>query len=143
MGDFRNLAVWRRAHALALRCYTAGAAFPFAERFGLAAQLRRSAVSVVSNIAEGAGRGRDREFRAFRAIARGSLHELEAQLLLARDLGFIGGEVAGGLEGEIHEVSRMLTGLTDHLVRSGASQKACGPTPRFRKTGPLPPVRDS
>ncbi len=143
MGDFRNLAVWRRAHALALRCYTACAAFPFAERFGLAAQLRRSAVSVVSNIAEGAGRGRDREFRAFLAIARGSLHELEAQLLLARDLGFVAGEVAAGLEVEIHEVSRMLAGLTDHLVRSDTPRKACGPVPRVRGTGPPRPTRDS
>ncbi len=143
MGDFRNLAVWRRAHALALRCYTACAAFPFAERFGLAAQLRRSAVSVVSNIAEGAGRGRDREFLAFLAISRGSLHELEAQLLLARDLGFVAGEVAGSLEAEIHEVSRMLAGLTDHLVQSGIPRKARGPAPRTRRTGPLPPTRVS
>ena len=133
MGNFRDLAVWNRAHHLALRIYAATARMPFHERFGLVAQLRRAAVSVASNIAEGAGRGRDGEFRAFLGVARGSLHELEAQLLLASDLSLIDRDLAAGLEAEIQETSRMLTGLIDHLIRAGAACKPSGSAHRLRR----------
>ena len=87
--DFRKLKVWERSHDLALAVYAATAAFPKEEQFGLTSQIRRSASSVPSNIAEGCGRDGNSEFRRFLFIALGSANELEYQLLLARDLGFI------------------------------------------------------
>jgi four helix bundle protein len=77
MGDFRQLTVWKSAHALALEVHRSTGCFPPVERYGLAAQMRRAAVSVVSNIAEGCGRQNDRELAYFLRIARGSIHEAE------------------------------------------------------------------
>ena len=85
MKDFGDLKVWHEAHKLTLAVYRASAAFPREERYGLTAQMRRSAVSVPSNIAEGCGR-RGADFGRFMQIAMGSACELEYQLLLARDL---------------------------------------------------------
>jgi four helix bundle protein len=111
MGDFRKLGTWQRAHKLALQVYQSTQGFPESERYGLMTQLRRAAVSVVSNIAEGAGRRNDRELARFLSIARGSVRELECQLLLSRDLGYIGSADWGVLDADTQEVSRMLNGL--------------------------------
>ena|SRR5690348_3576883 len=81
-----GLEVWQEAMRLAREIYRASAHFPADERFGLTAQIRRAAVSVASNIAEGAGRGSKAEYSRFLLIARGSLMELDTQLWLARDL---------------------------------------------------------
>ena len=89
MVTFRNLRVWRRAIALAKAVYEVSNAFPKDERFGLTAQVRRAAVSVASNIAEGYGRKSQLEFCHFLSTARGSAAEVETQLILARELGFI------------------------------------------------------
>lgn len=85
-----DLLVWQEAMALAKAIYALTAGFPPDERFGLISQLRRAAVSVPSNIAEGAARGSNREFRQFLMVARGSLSELDTQLILAQELGFPG-----------------------------------------------------
>jgi four helix bundle protein len=111
MGDYRQLAVWQRAQNLALAIYRSTDGFPVRERYGLAAQMRRAAVSVVSNIAEGCGRQGDRELSRFLRIARGSVHELECQLTLSRDLGYLKGELWTVLHGDTHAVSKMLNGL--------------------------------
>src|SRR5688572_7015933 len=89
MGNFRELIVWKRAQDLALDVYRSPRAFPQDERYGLTAQMRRAAVSVSSNIAEGCGRQGDRELARFLQIARGSARELECQLLLSRDLEYL------------------------------------------------------
>jgi four helix bundle protein len=86
------------------------AAFPKEEAFGLAAQMRRAAVSVPSNISEGAGRGSSAEFRQFLFVARGSLAELETQLLIARDLGYLRNPQS--MEQKIAQVLLLLNGLT-------------------------------
>ena len=114
----RKLTVWKLAHGLALEVHRSTAQFPIAERYGLAAQMRRAAVSVVSNIAEGCGRQHDRELAYFLRIARGSIRELECQLLLARDLGYITEDVWDGFDEGAQEVSKMLSGLV-HTVRYG------------------------
>jgi four helix bundle protein len=88
MRDHRDLVVWDRGMQLTVDVYATTSNFPASERFGLTQQIRRSAVSVVSNIAEGAARGSTRNFIAFLHIARGSLAELETQLLLAERIGF-------------------------------------------------------
>ena len=81
-----DLEVWQESMRLAREIYRASAAFPTDERYGLTAQIRRAAVSVASNIAEGAGRGSKAEYARFLLIARGSLMELDTQLWLCRDL---------------------------------------------------------
>lgn len=81
--------VWKDAVALVHQVYEFSAAFPQDERFGLISQMRRSAISVPSNIAEGAARGSDKDFLRFLYIARGSLAELETQIIIATQLGYI------------------------------------------------------
>lgn len=86
---YRDLVVWQQSLKMVSEVYRATASFPSEERFGLTAQIRRAAVSVPSNIAEGQGRCSTGEFRQFLGHARGSLLELETQLLIARHLGYL------------------------------------------------------
>ena len=86
---FTDLIVWKEAHKLVLMIYIVTKKFPREEIFGLTSQMRRSAVSITSNIAEGFARRSNKEKLQFYAIARGSLVELESQLLVARDVAFI------------------------------------------------------
>ncbi|MBI4090183.1 MAG: four helix bundle protein [Candidatus Kerfeldbacteria bacterium] len=86
MIDFKDLRVWQRSIALVKRVYTITKNFPNDEKYGLVAQIRRSAISIPSNIAEGHLRGTKKEFRQFVVIARGSCAELETQLVLAHEL---------------------------------------------------------
>jgi four helix bundle protein len=118
MGNYRQLLVWKRAHTLALDVYRATQRFPTEERYGLTAQLRRAAVSVVSNIAEGSGRLGDREHIRFLRIARGSGSEVECQLLLSRDLGYLGSSAWTVLDEQSQDLARMLTGLIQSLGRA-------------------------
>jgi four helix bundle protein len=89
--------------------------FPMEERFALADQVRRAAVSIPSNIAEGCGRESDRDFSKFLKIAAGSTSELEYQMLLARDLGYIPPEHHKQMELQLNEVKRMLNSLIQTL----------------------------
>jgi len=95
-----ELQVWQEAMALVKEIYRITASFPKEEVYALTSQMRRAAVSIPSNIAEGAARNGDKEFLQFLAIARGSLSELETQLLIANDLGYLGDfeETAGRVE---------------------------------------------
>jgi four helix bundle protein len=111
MGNYRQLAVWKRAHGFVIKVYRSTETFPDRERYGLTAQLRRAAVSVISNIAEGSGRQGDREQIRFLKIARGSVCETECQLLLSRDLGYLDAPAWKLLDQDCQEISRMLNGL--------------------------------
>ena len=111
MGNFKKLIVWQEAHALTAEIYARSARFPGIERFGLTAQLRRAAASIGANVAEGCGRDGDVELRRFVRIARGSAHELEQHLLLARDLGMLDEEEWFLLDRRVQRLSRMLSGL--------------------------------
>jgi four helix bundle protein len=111
MMDFRRLAVWQKAHGLALEVYRATGRFPRDEIYGLTGQLRRGTSSIPANLAEGCGRGGDIEFRRFRSIALGSACELESHLLLAKDLGLLAPDRRGDLEAQVQETKRMLVGL--------------------------------
>ncbi len=108
MQRFTDLKVWQRSHALVLEIYRATASFPTEERFGLVSQLRRAAVSVPTNIAEGSKRQGNQEFARFLNIAEGSLAESGYLLLLARDLGYLAAEPFTRLHGEADEIARML-----------------------------------
>jgi four helix bundle protein len=109
MKDFRQLKVWQKAHQLALFLYQVTASFPRTESYGLTPQIRRAAVSIPSNIAEGCGRHGDAELVRFCDIAGGSASELEYQLLLARDLKLIRPVDYEKLEELTTEIKRMLT----------------------------------
>jgi four helix bundle protein len=89
MKKFQDLTVWQKAHELTLSVYEATKSFPREELFGLTSQMRRAAVSVPANLAEGHGRFGDTEFHRFCTIALGSLCELEYYLILSRDLGYL------------------------------------------------------
>jgi four helix bundle protein len=115
MGDFRNLRVWQRAHQLTLDLYGDTRTFPKEERYRLTSQLRRAAVSIPANIAEGCGRNGDAELARFLTIARGSASELDYFLLLAHDLGYLKSSRYEQLAEEVHGISRMLTNFVDRL----------------------------
>ena len=101
--------VWRRAIDLAIHIHEATGSFPAVERWGLAHQARRAAVSVASNIAEGSARGTRPHFIHFLRIARGSLAELETQLILAERLGLLADDPT--LQDEVTTVGKMLSAL--------------------------------
>lgn len=115
MQDFRNLKVWQKAHQLVLTVYRGTAVFPKVEVFGLAAHLRKTAISVPSNLAEGCGRGTDADFGRFVQIALGSLFELDYQLLLAHDLEYIAETDYRQMESLLNETRRMLLSLRQRL----------------------------
>ena len=116
MQSFTDLKVWQRAHEFTLLIYKAIANFPGEEKFGLTSQLRRAAVSIESNIAEGRGRGSDKDFCRFISIAMGSCFEVKSQILIARDLNFISATQSDFLEAKVDEVSRMLNSLKIKLM---------------------------
>ena len=120
MRDFRELKVWQKAHQVALDVYQHSKNFPADERFGLTAHLRKSAMSVPSNIAEGCGRGGDKELARFLGIAAGSASELEYQLLLARDLHYLPSDAHAGLSEQVTDVRRMLYRFMQSLNASPA-----------------------
>ncbi len=115
MQDFRKLEVWKRNHALTLDVYTATRTFPREELFGLTSQMRRAAVSVGSNIAEGCCRGSDADFARFLQMGLGSAGELENLTLVARDLHFLPPPSAEQLETDVTTVKRMLSGFVRRL----------------------------
>jgi four helix bundle protein len=115
MQDYRNLKVWQKAHALTLAIYQATSAFPTEERFGLTIQLRRVAVLIPTNIADGCGRDGDVDFHRLLSAAMGAGSQLDYLLLLAHDLGFLPKQDHSRLTAELVEVRKMLAGLTHRL----------------------------
>ena len=134
MKDFKELRVWQKAHALTLEIYQATKSFPRDEIYGLISQMRRAAVSVGANIAEGCGRRSDGELTRFLQIARGSASELEYHLLLARDLKLLANDAYQSFEKQLIEVQRMLTSLVAAVAEKAAQLPA---KPRVRKALPL------
>ena len=106
-----DLLPWKKARALVVRVYRMTRWLPQSEEFGLQSQMRRSAVSVVSNIAEGAARGSDRDFLRFLYISRASLSELSTQVCICEDLGFFSPEAADDLHYQLDNVSYFLQQL--------------------------------
>jgi four helix bundle protein len=117
--DFRQLKVWQRAHQLTLDIYKTTASFPRSEAYGLTPQIRRAAVSIPSNLAEGCGRNGYAELARFCSIASGSASELEYQILLARDLQLIRPEDYEKLAQQTIEIKRMLTVFVQKLKAQG------------------------
>jgi four helix bundle protein len=114
--SFRDLIVWQRAIDLTTEIYRLTESFPKSEIYGLTSQIRRAAVSVASNIAEGAGRGSKRDFRHFLMTARGSICEVQTQLILAGKLEFARREKIAEIESTANEVGRMLNRLIQSMA---------------------------
>ena len=115
MQDYRKLQVWQKAHKLALPTYAVCAYLNSPLAWPLRNQLLRASISVPSNIAEGTGRGTDPDFRRFLLHSLGSLNEVEYDLLLAKDLGFVPAAEYPRLSAQLEEVRRMLSGLIASL----------------------------
>ncbi|MBL8792363.1 MAG: four helix bundle protein [Planctomycetia bacterium] len=113
MKHYKDLLVWQKAIALVAQVYVVTRAFPREERYGLTSQIRRAAVSIPSNIAEGQARLTPGEFRQFLGIAKGSLAELDTQLIIAEKLGYL--TTPCPLFEQLAEVGRMLSGLLSSL----------------------------
>lgn len=131
--SYRDLKVWRRAVALTTACYRLTTGFPKHETYGLTVQIRRSAVSVASNIAEGHGRRRTRDYLRFLSIANGSLMELETQLVIAGNLKYVAPDAGRRLLARSMEVGRMLAGLIRALRKQLATQGIRNQDPGFRR----------
>ena len=116
IGSYRDLDVWQFAMGIVIDVYRVTRAFPAEEKFGLVAQLRRAAVAIPSNIAEGRNRLGPAEFRRFVSIARGSVAEVETQLAVAVSLGYVGAGEIASLSSRLDALSKMLFGLYRRLA---------------------------
>jgi len=114
----KKLVLWHKAVHLVVSVYDVSRRFPASERFGLAAQMERAAVSIPSNVAEGAARKGRKEYLQFVYTARGSLSELDTQVEIAGLLGYLKPDESSKLQAEIDEVSRLLNGVIAYLSRS-------------------------
>jgi len=119
--SFRDLLVWQKAMILVTDVYRATEEFPSREMYGLTNQVRRSPVSVPSNVAEGKGRLSKKEFIQFLGTARGSLCEMQTQLEIARNLGYVQTEHFEQLDVQSREVGRIINGLIKAVRASPAS----------------------
>ena len=118
MQRFTDIKVWQRSHALALEIYRHTQAFPKDERYGVTSQLRRAAVSVATNIAEGSKRRSNPDYARFLNMAEASLAETEYLCILSRDLNYLSGEAADALIVEAAEIARMLNALREKVESS-------------------------
>lgn len=109
--NFRDYSVWKEAVDLATHIYTITSDMPWFEKKGLCDQMQKSAVSISSNIAEGAGRVSDGEFSHFLSIALGSAFETETQLLISKNVGYISEEQYGDILKKLTSVEKQLNGL--------------------------------
>lgn len=116
MRDFRTLSVWQKSHLLALSIYNSTASFPKEELHGLISQMRRSVSSIPTNLAEGCGRNSQSEFAHFANMAMGSVSELEYQLILAKDLGFLTDQIFKEQSNKVTEIKQMLTSLHQKVL---------------------------
>ncbi|MBE0426520.1 MAG: four helix bundle protein [Nitrospirae bacterium] len=120
MNSPEELNVFTKIHAMVLKVYKITKQIPSEERFGLISQIRRAAVSIPSNLLEGANRLNSKEYRQFVGISRGSAAELKYQLLLSKDLGYLSEDIFNSINEEIKDISRMLYGLAKSLEKKSA-----------------------
>jgi four helix bundle protein len=116
MHNYKELRIWQRSMSLVEEIYKHTIHFPVDERFGLISQVKRSAVSIPSNISEGAGRATNKQFRYFLEVAMGSCNELQTQVELAKRLKYIDSIVADKLLDEAHQVYKMILSFYNSLA---------------------------
>lgn len=116
MHRFKELEIWKKSRKFCTAIYNATADFPTEEKFGLANQLRRASISIPSNIAEGSSRNSQKDFSRFLEIAIGSAYEIETQLLIASDLGFLKHGDLNSLTANIEEIIKMTSRFRATLI---------------------------
>jgi four helix bundle protein len=119
--SYRDLEVWQKSVLITKNVYQATGTFPTEEKFGLVNQMRRAAISIASNIAEGHARLSTAEYRRFISIAMGSVAELETQVIISTELGFLADSTRNDLLKRLDDIGRMLRGLhqaLSHRLRS-------------------------
>ena len=127
---FTDLEAWKINHALVILIYKITKSFPKDELFGLVSQMRRAAVSITSNIAEGFGRGSKVDKVRFYQISRGSLYELESQILILRDVNYISDKLCQELLDRITECTKIIHGL----IRSAGDKNILVPNSEILNT---------
>jgi four helix bundle protein len=115
---YTELQVWKTARAFTTYIYTLSGAFPKEEQYGLTSQIRRCAISIPSNIAEGAGRQHAKETIQFLTISRGSLYELETQIYIAYDIGFLSEAQLNECLAKIEVLGKLINGYMRHLTNA-------------------------
>ena len=115
MHNFREMVIWKRSLELSKLIYKHVSQFPTSEVYGLASQIKRSAVSIPSNIAEGSSRSSDKDFNRFLQIALGSAFELETQLILAREFDYLTNQNYTEILKELNEIQKMINGFRTKL----------------------------
>jgi four helix bundle protein len=115
MHNFKELKIWQKSRILTTEVYNLTRKFPKDEKFGLISQMDRAVVSISSNIAEGSGRGSNRDFRRFLNYSLGSAYELETQIILSYDLGFVSEIDFSEISEKITEVQKMIFGFRKSL----------------------------
>ena len=114
--NFKNLNIWKLSIRLANDIYSVTEMFPKTEDFGLKSQIRRCAVSIASNIAEGSSRSSNKDFSRFLEISMGSLFELQTQLIRSKNRNFIEEEIANDLDIKIVDLQKMISGFQKTLL---------------------------
>ena len=117
MHNFKELKVWQKTRMMVKEVYMIPSKFPATERYNLIAQMRSCSVSVMPNIAEGAGRGTDADFARFLDMSLGSAYELESQLIVSSDLDYLSQEVFDGIIDKVSEIQKMLIGLINKFKK--------------------------
>ena len=120
IGRFEDIEAWKKARSLVKEVYRATGQDRFFKDFGLRDQIRRASVSIISNIAEGFSRQTDQEFIHFLYIAKGSTSEVQSQLYVASDLGYISEDEFTELYNQVDEVARLVTGFIKYLKGDGS-----------------------
>jgi len=138
MKSFKELEVWRKAVKMAAAVYRTTDKFPASERYVLTPQIRKAAVSVSANIAEGWGRGSTKEYIQFLLVARGSLMELLSHFAVAHELEYVEEADCKGIETEIEVVGKMLNGLMGSLRAKRSTPNPSPRTPSPRSLAPSP-----
>jgi four helix bundle protein len=118
MRPHHNLEAWNKAVDLVIDIYKSTEAFPKEERYGLTSQIRRAAVSIPANVAEGAGRYSQREFAHFLSNAQGSASELETELIISHRLRYLDETTFSRLIEQLERIGRLITGLSKHVRKS-------------------------
>ncbi len=116
MHNYKEMKIWQKSRTLVKVVYEISKILPKEELYGLTSQIRRAVISIPANIAEGAGRGTDRDFRHFLDISRGSLFELDTLLILSNDLGYISESELNPVLENISEIIKMMVSFQSRLV---------------------------